>query len=196
MTSLHMGQLRGACVICAAVCILYVTRAYVHHCSDAEDSVPATLATAGTLWVELDGDVRHRGIYFLPPESTVADLLLRADAAGIERLDRRHRDAFLNDGGRIVVTRTEDMELRMACGVMSNAKRYVLDLPIDVNTASVAELMLVPGIGKYTAGKIARFRERCGGVNRLDELKSIPAIGAKKFDIIRKNFCVGVGQSK
>jgi competence ComEA-like helix-hairpin-helix protein len=85
------------------------------------------------------------------------------------------------------------MDPRVMYDMMSNSKRYVLDLPIDVNTATVAELMLVPGIGKYTARQIVQYRDRCGAFKRLGELRSIPDLGEKKFNIIERHFCVGGG---
>jgi hypothetical protein len=96
MTPLYSGQLRGACAVCAAALIMYVTRAYLHHKNDPENGVPATCTTTDTLMVELDGDVRHRGIYFLPAGSTVADLLLRADNVDMEKVAPRDRETHVN----------------------------------------------------------------------------------------------------
>ncbi len=49
--------------------------------------------------------------------------------------------------------------------------------PININTATFDELVLLPGIGEKTAARIIERRERTGGFKSLDELKEIKGMG-------------------
>lgn len=57
---------------------------------------------------------------------------------------------------------------------------------INLNTAGLAELISVPGLGVKTAEKILKYRTENGRFKDLEQLKDIKGIGIKKFNIIRK----------
>lgn len=50
---------------------------------------------------------------------------------------------------------------------------------ININTATAAELDLLPGIGPVTAGRIIEYRNEHGPFRSLDELDNITRIGPK-----------------
>ncbi len=53
--------------------------------------------------------------------------------------------------------------------------------PLDVNTASAADLQSVPGIGKALAQRIVEFREKNGPFAQVDDLVKIRGIGEKSI---------------
>jgi len=57
---------------------------------------------------------------------------------------------------------------------------------IDLNTATLAELMELPGIGQITAEKIISLRNEKGGFETIDEIKEVKGIENKKFERIKK----------
>jgi competence ComEA-like helix-hairpin-helix protein len=63
--------------------------------------------------------------------------------------------------------------------------------PINLNTASGAELQQVPGIGPSTADKILQMRKSYGAFKSVDDLRAIKGIGPKKLDRMRKYLSVG-----
>jgi len=79
---------------------------------------------------------------------------------------------------------------RIKPGALSNKKRYVLDLPLNINRATADELMLVPGIGEKTAGAIIQVRKELGGFKQIEDLLQVRGIGPKKFDKFKKYFCL------
>ncbi len=53
--------------------------------------------------------------------------------------------------------------------------------PIDVNRASAAELVALPGVGPVTARRIVAFRQEQGRFARAEDLTKVPGIGPKTF---------------
>jgi comEA protein len=54
--------------------------------------------------------------------------------------------------------------------------------PINVNTATKAELMTLPGIGEAMAERIILYREDHGAFRSVEELLSVKGIGKKKLE--------------
>lgn len=57
--------------------------------------------------------------------------------------------------------------------------------PVNINTASVAELARLPGVGQVIALRIVRHRERSGLFRKVDELLVIRGISQKKLEKLR-----------
>lgn len=53
--------------------------------------------------------------------------------------------------------------------------------PVNLNTATVTELMQLPRIGQKTAERIVAFRHQHGGFQRPEELMNVKGIGEKSY---------------
>jgi competence protein ComEA len=62
---------------------------------------------------------------------------------------------------------------------------------ININTASLAELDSLPGIGPVIAGNIIEYRETHGAFTTIDELMDVDGIGQAKFAALKDSITVG-----
>jgi competence protein ComEA len=139
--------------------------------------------TASTVVVHLSGAVARPGVLHLPVGTRVVDAV---DAAGGLALDadadRVNLAAPLVDGGRVHVPRVGEVAPTVddgAAGVTSAPG------PIDINTATAAELEELPGIGPATASAIVEHRERHGPFASVDSLGDVSGIGDAKLAQLR-----------
>jgi len=56
---------------------------------------------------------------------------------------------------------------------------------LDLNRASVDELESLPGVGTVLAHRVIAFRESVGGFQKIEELREVKGIGAKKYDRLK-----------
>ncbi len=62
---------------------------------------------------------------------------------------------------------------------------------IDINTASIQQLQLLPGIGESLAQRIVDYRNTYGAFLSVTELMNVSGIGEKKFEQIKPYIEVG-----
>ena len=53
--------------------------------------------------------------------------------------------------------------------------------PLNLNTATVAQLEALPGIGKSVAERILEYRDKSGGFKKVEDLMNVRGIGEKSF---------------
>ena len=73
-----------------------------------------------------------------------------------------------------------------ALGVWAQTKKEPPKEPLDLNTATVAELQKLPGIGPTTAKAIVRFREKSGPFRRVEDLLAVRGITKKRLEKLRR----------
>lgn len=133
--------------------------------------------------VEIRGMVSKPGIYFLLKDSSLNDLLEKAELTlpkGI--LSHWQRDLPLQAGSLITVEEDGMGGVAISIRKMEARKLFFLNLPIDVNAASARDLMVIPGIGPKTARAIVSYRNRRGAFSRIADLEDVPGVGAKRLD--------------
>jgi competence protein ComEA len=52
---------------------------------------------------------------------------------------------------------------------------------VDLNSATVADLEALPGVGRRTAELIVEYRQKNGAFKKIEELMNVKGIGEKSF---------------
>jgi len=67
--------------------------------------------------------------------------------------------------------------------------------PVNINTASVAELDALPGIGAKTAALIVEYRQKNGPFKKIEELMNVRGVGEKNFLKLKPQLTVGTAKA-
>jgi competence protein ComEA len=133
--------------------------------------------------VEISGETDRKGIYFLPSEQlTIDDLCTAADIFKKREWKRELLDTSIISGDRIVIGRDYPY---IKLEKIDAKTRLALDMPININSANVEELMLIPGIGCKTASAIIERRKALNGFSKLEDLIKMSGFGIKKFNRVK-----------
>ena len=81
-------------------------------------------------------------------------------------------------------------EASSAGSVSASSASSGLSQRVNINTASIDELMTLDNVGEATAKKIVSDREKNGPFATIEDLKRVSGIGDKKFEAIKERICV------
>jgi competence protein ComEA len=73
----------------------------------------------------------------------------------------------------------------------TSAQKTLPSQPINLNTATIAQLEALPGIGPNTAKSIVDFRNHSGPFQRVEDLLAIKGISKSKLEKLRPYVTVG-----
>jgi len=180
---------RGALVLAAVVLLgAAVAGVAVWRSRPVAEPAPALVAVAisGTaapggaeLVVSVAGQVVHPGLVRLAQGARVADAVEAAggpvpgtDLTGVNMARR------LTDGEHVVVGPAGAVAGQPAGGGPSGSR-------VDLNTATIAELDALPGIGPVTARRILDWRSAHGRFASVDQLREVDGIGEARFSQLR-----------
>jgi len=144
----------------------------------------------GPVVVDLHDGRERGGIFYMPAGAVLADVLKAADVPHRESFAKEALQSPLAPGMRIDIRRSSGDRPEAVISPMAAPTRLALDLPIDVNTASVTDLILVPGIGPETAERIVAFRSEKKRIRCVDELMAVKGIKEKRLERLRKYLTV------
>jgi competence protein ComEA len=75
--------------------------------------------------------------------------------------------------------------------VKAPAAKATAASPVNINSASVAQLQTLPGIGASTAQRIVDYRQKNGAFKKIEELMNVKGIGEKSFLKLKPVVTVG-----
>lgn len=160
--------------------------------------------------VEVKGYVNSPGVYLLEQDSLVEDLIIKAgglsDNADISVINLARK---LSDEDVVIIYSNEEIE-EMRQGstavkyidkecvcpiinnsalfneVITNAEGIIIDTgKISLNSATIEELMTLPGIGESKAKLIIEYRNTNKGFKEIEEIKNVKGIGNSVYEKIK-----------
>lgn len=143
-----------------------------------------------TVVVHVAGRVRRPGLVRAPTGSRVADVLAAAGGAlpGVD-LMTLNLARPVTDGEQIVVGIAALASAGMPTGgtptAGSGTPGASADTPLDLNSATLAQLDGLPGVGPVLAQRILDWRNEHGRFTSTDELQQVPGVGPKKFESLK-----------
>ena len=146
----------------------------------AKPSAPAAVVVA------VGGKVRKPGLVELPPGARVADALQAAGGAnpGVDvaplNLARK-----VTDGELIMVGVTLPPGAAPTAPAGAATPGQPGAGPINLNTATLAELDTLPGVGPVLAQRILEAREAQGGFKAVSDLRNVDGIGTSRYEQLK-----------
>jgi len=142
---------------------------------------PTPSPSSGSLVVHVAGKVRHPGVVQLAAGARVIDAI---DAAGGVRsgtdLTTVNLARLVVDGEQIVVG-VPGIATGPASGAAPPAGTSAPAGPLDLNAATLEQLLDLPGVGPVLAQRILDYRTANGGFRSVEQLREVTGIGDARF---------------
>jgi competence protein ComEA len=150
--------------------------------------------TAQPIAVHIDGAIIRPGVYYLPIESRVQDLVQAAGGfATTAETISINLAARLEDGQKVVVPdrgdKTSGQQGFTSAGVVvvspTNNPSWSSSSLININTATKETLERLPGIGPSRADQIIAYRLLKGPFMRIEDIMEVSGIGTVTYNQIK-----------
>ena len=146
------------------------------------------------IFVYISGAVKMPGVYTVKEGSRIFHIIKQAGG-----LTKSAEQDYLNqaetvvDGQNIrVLTKKEyaEMKEKEQLDIFDKNNNKTADGKININSADVATLMQLPGIGETKAKTIVSYREENGSFTAIEDIKNVSGIGDSTFANICENITV------
>ncbi|MEW6227006.1 MAG: helix-hairpin-helix domain-containing protein [Bacillota bacterium] len=172
---------------------------YKVEAAERQESPGAQEEKPRLITVHVCGAVAKPGVYTLPDGSRVADAVMSAGGlTGNASPESINMASMLVDSAQVCVPAKDPPRPGQAgvpAGVGVDAARAPGQAPpapgartsgkVNINTATVAELETLPGIGPALALRILEFRSANGKFERPEQLMDVSGIGPKKYAALK-----------
>lgn len=163
---------------------------------------PVTVVVMGnpdaTVVVQVSGAVASPGLISLPAGSRLEQAISAAGGLTVDAdVSQLYLAARIGDGERIVIpvtgtgasgSSTSDGGTPQQAPTGASAAAPELDgsgVGLDINTATVDQLVALPGIGQVLAERIVAYRDAHGPFTSVDQLGDVEGIGDSLIDRLR-----------
>lgn len=153
--------------------------------TDTEISVSSE--TQEGIYIYVYGAVRVPGIYMVQPGSRVFEVIDLAGGFTEDACEESVNQAEVLTDAQMIRILTEE---EYASKAETEEVMDVDDGKVNLNTAALADLMTLPGVGKAKAEAIIAYREAQGGFTSIEEIMNIDGIKEGVFNQIKDSIKV------
>ena len=139
--------------------------------------VEVIVPTPALVVVHVSGAVASPGVYTLAPGSRLSDAITAAGGAVLADLDRLNLAGVIHDEERIVVPALGTSGAATGAALSAAPDATASSGILDLNTATLDELVALPEVGPALATKIIQYRSQVGRISSLSQLLEIDGIG-------------------
>lgn len=152
-----------------------------------EETGEVSTPVALTVFVEVKGAVSSPGVYELPVDARVKNVLDIAVLSDKADLMTVNQSAKLTDEMVIYIPYEGEIDENAVLDLVEGASGETESSSelVNINTAGIEELTTLNGIGEKKAQAILTYREEQGLFGTLDDIKNIPGIGDKTFENLK-----------
>lgn len=160
---------------------------------EVEKEEKAVQEEAGKICVFVCGAVKNPGVYYLPAGARLHEGIAAAGGF-VHGADEtwENQAEVLSDGQRVEIHTLEETEILRSQGQEPSpeqehsGKEGAGDTAlVNINTATMEELQMVPGIGEVKAKAIVSYREETGRFASVEQIQEVPGIKGKTYDKIK-----------
>jgi len=136
--------------------------------------------------VDICGAVNNPKVVILKSGARVFDAVNEAggltDRADLKSINLARK---VRDGEKIIIPEIGEI-------LVNNVNNNIIegDSKININTASLAELKSLDGIGDVLGKRIIEYRENNNGFKEIEDIKNVSGIGDKRFENIKDSIKV------
>ncbi|PKR85134.1 helix-hairpin-helix domain-containing protein [Heyndrickxia camelliae] len=139
--------------------------------------------------IDVKGAVVHPGVYDAQKDERVLDVIQKAggfqkkaDQRKVNLAEKVHDEMviYVPEKGE-----TPDNEINFETPISSQDEGKV-----NINTADLAQLQTLTGIGPSKASAIIEYREKNGGFKKVEDLTNVTGIGEKTLEKLRDSIIV------
>jgi len=147
--------------------------------------------------VYITGAVQNPGLLKLPLDARLDDALRLAGLSPEADVEALNPAQKLKDGQKIIVPFVrDDTSVEGTAASSGNASETAQQSAktngkININTAGLAELDSIPGIGPVLAQRIIDYREQNGFFSSPEEIQNVSGIGTKTYEKMADYITVG-----
>jgi competence protein ComEA len=136
--------------------------------------------------IEVAGAVKHPGIYTLYRPPTAYQAIQSAGGPiGEHPLLLEKSGDTLDTGIRAELQDSNTGRAQLMITPMSNRKKLVLGIPMEINQAHVEDIAMIPGISYGLALRLVEFRQTHGPFRACNDLRRVDGMGPRKVERVR-----------
>ncbi len=162
-------------------------------CRPDPEYTPRPTVTPRPFEIYVSGAIAKPQVVLVPPGSLVLHAIEAAGGAAADAdLDSLNLAAPLNDHQHVLVPhRSMPSSSDVSTSTAQTAHVNSGSVPLNVNTATAAELEILPKIGPALAQRIVEYREAHGPFLRKEDLQAVSGIGPATYAQLEELITVG-----